>query len=81
MRRNNLIKYEKEIDKILSWFHEDWMNEDDKKELNNILLEEIGLSYESLSNDIEKGVNNGFSVEKQLSYIIKILGITKEKFN
>jgi len=69
--------YEKEVKKLLrDLFFEFWMTEDDWEEFLIELETKSNISIKKLSDDIEIGVNNGYSVKKQLELVKKVL---KEK--
>jgi hypothetical protein len=64
------ILYQKEItDFLRELFYESWMDDNDW----SIFLEELetqsGMSIQSLSNDLQVGLNNGHSIEKQFELV------------
>jgi hypothetical protein len=61
-----MVKYEKEILKIFEEMYEDWYDEDDKKEFNRMMLEATNQTMQSMSDNIQIGVDNGYSVEEQI---------------
>lgn len=64
------MKYEKEVDEALRLIcFESWMNEDDYNNVVNDTLKEIGSSKQKMNDDIQKGVDNGYSVELQMELI------------
>lgn len=68
------MKYEKEIDQFLfDIIYEDWMSKDDYDYIINDVLNEQGISKQSLSNYIETGIKNGFTLETQFDIIKKII--------
>jgi len=68
------MKYEKEIDQLLfDIIYEDWMSKDDYDYIINDVLNEQGISKQSLSNYIETGIKNGFTLETQFDIIKKII--------
>lgn len=68
------MKYEKEIDQLLfDIIYEDWMSKDDYDYIINDVLNEQGISKQSLSNYIETGIKNGFMLETQFDIIKKII--------
>ncbi|QQO97448.1 hypothetical protein Molly5_154 [Maribacter phage Molly_5] len=70
-----VIKYKVEIDNLLrELFREDWMDEDDWVEFLRILQEDQGVTTEVLSNNLEEGLKNGYSIEDQLA-------LTRDYFN
>jgi len=68
------MKYEKEIKTIFSLFYDDWMDEDDKANMDHHLLKYIGKTIEELSEDIDTGIKNGYSIKDQLNIIYKLFG-------
>jgi len=76
-----MIKHEVEI---MGMFEEllrqDWMTEEDWKEVSATALKESGLSIQELSDQVEVGISKGYPAEKQLKLvklIFKGLGNTK----
>lgn len=67
------LKHEKSINKILSFFHEPWMSEADKQDVDNYALRKIGISRETLNDQIEEGVKLGVSAEHQVELVLKSL--------
>lgn len=69
------VKYEKEITKLIREVYEDGdldvviPFEDFKKEV----LEEVGTDMEGLSNQLQLGVDNGYSIEQQLNICRSIM--------
>ena len=67
------MKYENEIESVLQRnFRKEWMSDEDWEMFKN-LLKDDGISIEKMSEEIEKGVENGISLEIQLMIIQKIL--------
>jgi hypothetical protein len=62
-----VIKYKKEIDEMLDSLKENWMSDEDFKEFKDQIL--ILYPYQKLEKDIEIGIKNGYSVEKQLTLL------------
>ena len=67
------LKHEKSINRILSFFHEDWMSEADKQDVDNYALRKIGITRETLNDQIEEGVMLGVSAEYQVELVLKSL--------
>lgn len=68
LKKDNM--YKKEVEKMLrDLFQEDWMDEDDWIEFLVELEKMANVSVETLSEQIEIGVKNGHSVEKQMELI------------
>ena len=67
------MKYENEIESILQLnFRKEWMSDEDWGMFKN-LLKDNGVSVERMSEEIEKGVENGVSVEVQMILINNLL--------
>lgn len=66
------MKYEKEIRVTLAEFHEDWMDEIDKKDFIDRIIKENNINLQTLSESLEEDVLNGYSLEHQLN-LIKII--------
>jgi hypothetical protein len=68
------MKYKNEVEELLKeLFHENWMDENDWV----VFLEETqrvgGISIDDISKDIEIGVKNGYSPERQIEILKQIL--------
>jgi hypothetical protein len=68
------MKYKKEVEELLKeLFLESWMDENDWV----VFLEETqrvgGISIDDISKDIEIGVKNGYSPERQIEILKQIL--------
>ena len=48
-------------------FREFWMDDDDYKEFETLVLKQTGQSYESMARAIAQGVANGYPLEVQLA--------------
>ena len=67
------MKYENEIESVLRRnFRKEWMSDEDWEMFKN-LLKDDGISIEKMSEEIEKGVENGVSVEVQMILINNLL--------
>ena len=67
------MKYENEIESVLERnFRKEWMSDEDWEMFKN-LLKDSGVSVERMSEEIEKGVENGVSVEVQMILINNLL--------
>ena len=67
------MKYENEIESVLQRnFRKEWMSDEDWEMFKN-LLKDDGISIEKMSEEIEKGVENGVSVEVQMILINNLL--------
>ena len=70
-----LIKYENEIDALLRDFlyDESWMDDEDYKEVIETTFETMGITKQKISDDIEIGVKNGYTVEQQIILLKRVL--------
>ena len=70
-----LIKYENEIDALLRDFlyDESWMDDEDYKEVIETTFETMGITKQKISDDIEIGVKNGYTVEQQIILFKRVL--------
>ena len=67
------MKYENEIESVLQRnFRKEWMSDEDWEMFKN-LLKDDGISIEKMSEEIEKGVENGVSVEVQMILVNNLL--------
>ena len=67
------MKYENEIESVLQRnFRKEWMSDEDWEMFKN-LLKDDGISIEKMSEEIEKGVENGVSVDVQMILINNLL--------
>jgi len=70
------MKYEKEIDQFLrDIIYEDWMNEEDYNEVIKETFKQLGINKEKLSDDIEIGIKNGYSIETQFALVKRVLNV------
>lgn len=68
------VLFSNEIDAFLKeQFYEDWMDENDWKMFLEALEMQSGISKESLSKDLEVGLKNGHSIEKQFELVRTVL--------
>lgn len=67
------MKYQKEIDEIFESFHQWWMDDWDKQMIKRYLLEFTSTTEQDLSDKIEEGVKNGYSVEHQMELIKELI--------
>ena len=66
------VSYTKEVEEILSYMHEDWMDGEDKVMVVEMALVATGKTRQDFENDLRVGVSNGYSVEKQME-VIKVI--------
>jgi len=69
------MKHEKEIDALLReiLYFEDLMDEEDYLLVVDEALKTAGITKQDLSNDIEVGLRNGYTLEEQLILLKKSL--------
>jgi hypothetical protein len=67
------MKHKKTILSLLAHFHESWMDDEDREEMNRELLRASGKTMEQLNEDFETGIKNGYSIEQQMEIIRRIL--------
>lgn len=64
------MKYKTEIDKLLKdLLYEDWMSEDTYQDMIKLTFEKMDITKQKLSDDIEIGVKNGYTVNQQIKLI------------
>ena len=74
------MKHEKEIDELLrSVFYEDWMSEEEYIEVETEILATTKKTKQDLSDDIEVGIENGYTVEQQMKLTKMLMGMLKKK--
>lgn len=66
------LKYEDEIRSLFSIQHEWWMDDDDKRDLDKMLIDLFG---ERFDRDIQTGIDNGHSLEFQMALCKKMLKV------
>ena len=70
------MKYEKEIDDFLrEIIYESWMSEEDYNEVISETFKQLETNREKLSNDIEIGIKNGYSIETQFALVKRVLNV------
>lgn len=68
------MKYKKEVEELLKeLFFESWMDDDDWVEFLQETQRVGGISIGDISKDIETGVKNGYSIERQIEILRQIL--------
>jgi hypothetical protein len=72
-----VVKYENEIDALLKdlLYDERWMDDEDYKEVIEETFKIIGITKQKLSDDIEIGVKNGYTVEQQIVLLKRVLNV------
>jgi len=73
------MKYEKEIDQILEdVLHEFWMDAVDFEEIIEEITSQPGMSKQEMSDALDVGISNGYTIEEQTTLIKKsVLGFKK----
>ena len=69
------VSYEKEIKKLFSSMHEDWMDDEDKDAFDSEMLKLMG-GIDKVNRDIRTGVENGFTVEFQLNLLKRAIRVS-----
>mgnify|MGYP000733483501 CR=1 FL=1 len=64
------MKYEKEIKRIFSDFHENWMSEQERAEFDATMMSKYG---ETISKALQDGVNKGYPLEYQMAIVHRVL--------
>ena len=79
VRQRFIMKYEIEIDKLLKelLYDESWMDDKDYKEVIDLTFKTMGITKQKLSDDIEIGVNNGYTVEQQIELLKRVLNVAQ----
>ena len=68
------VLFQDEINEFLKeQFYEDWMDENDWSMFLEALERQFGVSVQSLSNDLQVGLKNGHSIEKQFDLVKTVL--------
>jgi|688.fasta_scaffold518952_4 hypothetical protein len=72
------MKHETEIDNLLKeLFYESWMDDEDYKEVIDLTFKNTGITKQKLSDDIEIGIQYGYTVDLQIELLKRAL---KDKF-
>lgn len=71
------MKHETEIDNLLkeSLYDESWMDDEDYKEVIDLTFKQMGINKQKLSDDIEIGIKNGYTIKKQIDLLKQILNV------
>ena len=71
------MKYETEINEFIdiAFPKESWMDEEEHHEVISETFKVMGLTKEKLSEQIDIGVKNGYSVQQQIEIIKKVLNV------
>ncbi len=71
------MKHESEIDNLLKelLYDESWMDDEDYKELIDLTFKTMGITKQKLSDDIEIGIKNGYTVKQQIDLLKRVLNV------
>lgn len=71
------MKHEIEIDKLLKelLYDESWMDDEDYKEVIDLTFKTMGITKQKLSDDIEIGIKNGYTVKQQIDLLKRVLNV------
>jgi hypothetical protein len=71
------MKHKIEIDNLLKELlhDESWMDDEDYKEVIDLTFKTMGITKQKLSDDIEIGVKNGYTVEQQIDLLRQVLNV------
>ena len=71
------MKHETEIDNLLKelLYDESWMDDEDYKEVIDLTFKQMGINKQKLSDDIEVGVKNGYTVKQQIDLLKRVLNV------
>ncbi|MFT6880879.1 MAG: putative Ser/Thr protein kinase [Arcticibacterium sp.] len=71
------MKHETEIDKLLKelLYDKSWMDDEDYKEVIDLTFKTMGITKQKLSDDIETGIKNGYTVKQQIDLLKQVLKI------
>jgi len=72
------MKYETEINEILNTVlpKESWMTDDEHKEIIEETFMQMGVNKQKLSDDIEVGIKNGYTVKQQIELLKRVLNVS-----
>jgi hypothetical protein len=71
------MKHETEIDKLIKelLYDETCMDDKDCKEVIDLTLKTMGITKQKLSDDIEIGIKNGYTVNQQIDLLKQVLNV------
>ena len=71
------MKYETEINEILNTAlpKESWMTDEEHKEIIEETFKQMDINKQKLSDDIEVGVKNGYTVKQQIDLVKRVLNV------
>lgn len=61
------LKYQAQIDEFFAVLREDWMSDEDFTNFKIELKKKMNLSEQEINDNLEKGVQDGYSVELQMN--------------
>ena len=67
------LRYGKQIAAMLESLFDDWMDDSDRDEFVDNVLVRTGLTMQSLDEQIQMGVDAGWTPEIQLGYVLQAL--------
>ena len=71
------MKHETEIDNLLKelLYDESWMDDEDYKEVIDLTFKTMGITKQKISDDIEIGIKNGYTVKQQIDLLKRVLNV------
>jgi hypothetical protein len=71
------MKYETEINEILDTVltKESWMTDEEHQEIIEETLKQMDINKQKLSDDIEIGVKNGYTVKQQIDLLKRFINV------
>jgi hypothetical protein len=71
------MKYENEINEMLKLAipKDSWTTDNEHEDIINESLKQTGITKQKLSDDIETGIKNGYTVEQQLDILKRVLNV------
>lgn len=67
------LKHLEAINKVFDLMYEDWMDDEDKRDLVQMTLSAVGKTLYDFDDDFEQGLKNGFSIEMQLEAVKQVM--------
>jgi len=77
VRQLFIMKYENEINEIINTVlpKEGWMTDEEHQEIIEETFKQMGINKQKLSDDIETGVKNGYTVKQQIELLKQVLNV------
>ena len=71
------MKYETEINEIINTAlaKESWMTHEEHQEIIEETFKQMGINKQKLSDDIETGVKNGYTVKQQIELLKQVINV------